>query len=494
MKSVKGKLKVFVKPLKKIRNATVVLVGGTYIISGIGYGFGNVNKTLERDYYEIVYDTDDLFEAVSNSDLENINYNALKNITSLRIDMSNSNYFNNLKYFNRLNKIEICNSQLLTDKDIELLNSLPLDEISLYFDRNYVLKNINNKFDLNRFRDKKIIKNITFNSSKASEEIDGIILLQYLDNYEYCNVEFIKYELINNSLDKVINDLDLSDRPNDFNNLLKIVHYVSKHVHYDQEILEYTKEHSYNLPTTKLYWKLLDYNNKSISKVVSNLEDYDKAGICTNYADFTLALCIKANICCNSVSGKYNDAEHSWNVVDITDYSNELNPITDTYYLDTTWFDTKDDLKHTTEEYLNNTSNEDLIDLKNSLLISRDAYLCSSYSINREYNSYFTDELDKNTIDNIYGTRVNQLRVFGFNALYSLLVYEGLTGLYAINQYMKKRNMIKELKPDKSKKKKDKVIEEIKINSEVKDEKKEKVKSLRKVFKKNKKEVKESNI
>lgn len=101
MKSVKGKLKVFVKPLKKIRNATVVLVGGTYIISGIGYGFGNVNKTLERDYYEIVYDTDDLFEAVSNSDLENINYNALKNITSLRIDMSNSNYFNNLKYFNR---------------------------------------------------------------------------------------------------------------------------------------------------------------------------------------------------------------------------------------------------------------------------------------------------------------------------------------------------------------------------------------------------------
>ena len=69
---MKGKLKVFVKPLKKIRNASIVLVGGTYIISSSIYGFNNINKTIERDYYELYYHTDDLFEAVANDDLENI--------------------------------------------------------------------------------------------------------------------------------------------------------------------------------------------------------------------------------------------------------------------------------------------------------------------------------------------------------------------------------------------------------------------------------------
>lgn len=484
---LKGRLKVFAKPLKKIRNATIVLVGGTYFISGATYGFGNVNKTLERDYYEVFYHTDDLFEAVSNGDLENINYDALKNIKSLRIDMTDSNYFDNLKYFTRLNRIEICNSQLLTDDDIELLNSLPLDEISLYFDRNYVLKNINNKFDLNRFRDKKIIKNITFNSTTANEEIDSIILLEYLINYDYCNLDLIKYELINNSLDNVIKEIEITDKPNDFMNLLKIMRYISKHVHYDEDILKYTKEHSYTLPISKKYWEILDYNKKSISKVVSNYENSDKPAICINYADLTLALCIKANISCNSVSGKYNGEEHSWNVVDITDYSNELSPKTESYYLDTTWFDTNLELKNFTEDYLNNVSMTDLKELKSNILITRGGYIGSSYDINRKYDSYLSGELTDGKIDNIYGTRVNQFRVFGFNALYSILVYEGLAGLYTLKQYLKKRNMIKELKPEKNSKKEE--IEE-KIDEEINKEntKNVKTKSLRKVFGRRKKQ------
>ena len=485
---MKGKLKVFVKPLKKIRNASIVLVGGTYILSSTMYGFNNVNKTIERDFYEIYYQTDDLFDALANDDLEHIDYDALSKVKSIRIDMVNANSFDNLKYFTNLNKIEICNSQLLTDKDIELLNYLPLEEINLYFDRNYVLKNINNKFDLNRFRDKKNINAIDFNNSTSSEEIDSIIFFEYLKNYENCNCKFIKYELLNDSLNKIIENLELKPIENDMDNLLKIVQYVSKHIHYDQDILDYNQKHSIMLPFCSEYWKLYDYNNKTISKVVSNNYDSDKPAICTNYSDYTLALCIKGKITSNSISGLYKNDEHSWNVVNINDYSDNLFfPNTYTYYLDTTWFDSNIDLKHKTDDYLEDKSYNELKDIKSKILITMNSDLSSDYIIDEDYDDYFNDNIVKSDINNIYGTRINQLRVFGFNALYSLLTYEGLSGIYILTQYLKKRKKIRDLKPEKKvkeKKNKEKQTEE-KLTIETTNEEK-KVKEKRRLFRRNK--------
>lgn len=428
--------------IKRLGKASVFLVGGTYLLSVASYGISNINNTLQRDYYEVVYQTKSLYKSVATGDLENINYDFLSKIKSIRIDMFDADYFDNLVYFTNLDAIEICNAELLTDENIELLNCLPLKEISLFFDKNYVLNNIDKKFDLDRFIDKRCIKNIAFNNSLASDEIDSIIFFEYLDNYKNCSVDFIKYEPLNDALDEIIEDLDLTDEEDDYNNLVKISNYVINHVHYDENVLNYTEKHQYITPFSSVYWDLLKYNKKTLSTVVSNRDNADKSAVCSNYADFTLALSIKGNIKSDTLTGKYNLQDHSWNVVEIKDNDN-----VNYYYLDTTWCDSNDIIKDKINNY----------DIDSSeLLIDINSDEGQSYKPNKEYDKFYDSHIFRSNMNNIYATRTNQIKVFGFNALYSILIYEGIEGLKLIKQLISNKLQMRKLKPNKEKKDKEK--------------------------------------
>ena len=445
------KLKAFKKTIKRIGIGGCVLVGGTYILSSMAYGFTSINNTIERDYYEIKYHTDDLFDAVSNEDLERIDYDALGKITSIRIDMIDAKYFSNLKYFTNLEKIEICNSQLLTDENIEQLNYLPLKEINLYFDRNYVLKNIDKKFDLNRFANKKSIKNITFNNSTNSDEIEGIIFYEYLENYDHLAVDFIKYEPLNDALDKVIDDLELTDCEDETEQVYKVAEYMVDHMHYDEEILDYTKQHkTITVFQYNLYKKLQKYNEKTLSRVVSNNPDSDKSCVCVNYSDLGLALLIKSGIKGNSVDGEYNSAAHAWNYANIDGHE---------CYIDFTRLDTSDNLKDTLHRYNEYGRKADYDLLNENVIIDFYNLESDKYSPNRDFYDYLAyNQTIKSDINNIYGTRDNQVKIFVFNALWSLLLYEGTCASLTLIRYIKEKIRIRANKPKKEKKAKIKRI------------------------------------
>ena len=438
------KLKIF-KGLKRVGIGSIVVVGGTYILSSTAYGFTRINNTIERDYYEIRYQTDDLFDAVANEDLERIDYDSLSKVKSIRIDMINANYFSNLKYFINLEKIEICNSQLLTDENIEQLNYLPLKEINLYFDRNYILKNMDKKFDLNRFRDKKNIKNITFNNSTNSDEIEGIIFYEYFENYDHLAVDFIKYEPLNDALNRVIEELDLEDCENETENVFKIAEYMANHMHYDREILDYTKEHK-NISIFKydLYKRLKKYNEKT-------------SCVCTNYTDLGLALLIKSNIKGNSVDGKYKESAHAWNFANIDGHD---------CYIDFTRLGVNDELKDTLQRYQEDKNEVDYNLLKENMIIDLYEIESDNYRPDKDFYNYkdYTNTI-KSDINNIYGTRDNQIKVFVFNALWSLLVFEGVQAGFTLKKFIKEKIRLRANKPKKENKAK---IRKIKKDKKVK--------------------------
>ena len=420
-------LKVFKKTLKRVSIGGVVLIGGTYMLSSYAYGFSSINNTIERDYYEIKYHTDELFDAVANEDLERINYDALGKVRSIRIDMVNANYFGNLKYFTNLEKIEICNSQLLTDENIEELNYLPLKEISLYFDRNYILKNMDKKFDLNRFINKKNIKNITFNNSTNSDEIEGIIFYEYLENYDNLAVDFIKYEPLNDALNKVIDDLNLEECETESEVVFRITEYITNHLHYDKEIYDYTRRHnSVSIFTPRLYNKLKKYNEKTISRVVSNREDSDKECVCTNYSDLGLALLIKAGIKSNTVDGTFDGTSHAWNYANVG--GNDC-------YIDFTRVDASENIKHVIKRYNDVKIKADYDYLKEKITIDLRSESSLDYKSDKDFFNFRNyDKTCKSDINNIYGTRDNQVKVFAFNALWSLLMYEGGLSLLLVRK------------------------------------------------------------
>lgn len=403
-------------------------IAGAYGITGATYGFNNLNKTLIRDYESIRYNKTKLVNHINENDLSNSDYSKLDKICFMRLDMSKERDLYYLKYFSNLKYIEIYNAQYLTDLEIEEINKSSALEINLYYDRTYVLKNIREKFDMSRFENKSKIKTIKFTDNTNNPEIDSIILFEYLTNYEDMNLDINKYELLNEKLDKIIDELDLDlETYNNIDNLLKITNYVLNKIEYDEKIQKYNREHNRMYSITPIYRKTVKYNEKSLSSILNT--DGEVSGICTNYADMILALSLKGNVCVNTVKGELNDDGHTWNVALFKDCE---------FYFDPTWLDSGEEFSNLLQNYLKSQTDEDFNKLLNYFVIDFNSDRGKNYIPDQDIEYYISDESKKFDKTFIYGTNVSQKSIL-LNSLNGFLAYEALCIIVIISEIINRK-------------------------------------------------------
>ena len=340
-------------------------------------------------------------------------------VTTLKLDMSNLNDSKDmisncpcLKY------VEIHNAQRIDDEMFELLNNQGLEEIHLIFNKQEVLKQVSTKqkFDLNRFNNKSIIKSVRFSSNEDNIELDSFIFLNYLYNYDDCNLEFIKYKYLDSIIEDIAAYLDLNyNYPEDMMNLIKIVNVEREYLKYDEEIYNYshTVDMESNADKDKtLYNKIEHYNKESLSSILdldkAELADHKRQinGICSNYQAFFTALCIKANIECYPICGTYTDTEHSaphsWNLIQLYD---------EYFLVDVTRFDSFEECNKLMDKYLQTFDPEDYKKLIYSVIYPLDSEIVSEYSSREVSIDSIKEGLLVEPVDSknkIYGTNVNK--------------------------------------------------------------------------------------
>ena len=173
MKHIRN-LKIRIKALLGIIADSVFLftMGGT--IGTIIYGKENAVKELSSSLHDVVLDTDidPLIELVD------------KITIAKKFDATNCDeLIDSINKMDNLNCVEIFNAQRLTDDAINALNNSGLKEVTLIFNREDTLRKYyaNNRFDLNKFSNKSIIKEVKF-SDTVGYEIDSFIFLNYFIN------------------------------------------------------------------------------------------------------------------------------------------------------------------------------------------------------------------------------------------------------------------------------------------------------------------------
>lgn len=146
-----------------------------------------------------------------------------------------------------------------------------------------------------------------------SNEILGILKENNV-NVTYDNYEKVKE--VNNKIDDIIADLNISNSSTDIEKLNAIISYILENYEYDSDIAELIRENkmenSYNTPF---------YANGMLTAIFEK-----NTQICGNYAAITTALSNRVGL------DVYNtmSSNHGWNIVKIGDYY---------YYLDTAWMD-----------------------------------------------------------------------------------------------------------------------------------------------------------
>ena len=429
----KNKLKLYRETFKTILTFSVI---GAYGITGFSHGFNNLNKTLIRDYESIRYNKNKLIDHIEEDNLTKKDINSLDKICFLKLDMSEEKDLYYLKYFTNLKYLEIYNADYLTDLMIEEINNSTVEEINLYFDRTYAIKNIRNKFDLSRFKDKSKIKNVYFSDNSNSKEIDSIILFEYLTNYEGFNLDIYKYEELNNKLDNIIEELDLDlETYNNIDNLFKITKYVLDKINYDKKVSEYNSKHNKMYIFTPIYRKTVNYNENSLSLILDS--DLEADGVCTNYSDLELALSLKGNVCVNTVRGEFNQIGHVWNVALFKDYQ---------FYFDTSYLDTSDKFSTLLSKYLETHSDEDFKKIVDYFVIDFKSERGVNYKTDLPLKYYTDDELDKTNKHYIYGTDASEFEIL-FNAFKGFLSFELLCCIVVISEIIKRK--IKDKKDNK---------------------------------------------
>ena len=271
------------------------LSDGTYINKAT-----NTNKLVDR------YVTYEKLEKLEEADIH-------MNITK---DMSFLEKCPNLKTLN------IFNSELLTDEDIELINNSNLDKIVLSFDYKNIRNNRENKFDISRFK-----KDVVINNSLYSflDDLDQLVFYNYFVNknddifIDKNNLESIKS--MDNYLNEVIDEYDIKNAKDDKEKVLLISDFICSTLSYDKEVSDSIREYTNNLieqekNTYEPTEKSEEYNYNSISSIV-NQDSEKKDGICINYASLFDIMCYKTGVKSRKVEGIDTSVNigHAWNIV-----------------------------------------------------------------------------------------------------------------------------------------------------------------------------------
>ena len=380
-------------------------------------GLGLLKDTviLENDINSIVCEID-------NDALTNFNYN---HITAVRLDASEHDFKEKLEKYNNLSSIEILNAQDLDDNKIEVINEKNLDEIHLIFNRYGVLRkkgaihSASSTFDLNRFNNKQAIKSIKF-SQPDNKEMNSVIFLNYLINYEDLNLGIEKYKYIDDIFDNMVNDLDLSSWSEDMMNLIKIANFEINYLEYDPEELEYLETHKDKTQDKEMFNLLKRYNQESLTMILDpnkmSVVDYTRQikAICANFQDMFLILCIKSGIECYPIDGLYVDENgadaHGWNMIRFQG----------SYYLiDLTYFDSFDELNELMNSFMKTTDPDDYQKLCNSLLIPLNREQAKDYVSDENLTEIMLGAVDDKDYSNIYGTNYKKqlFKLFGLSTV-----------------------------------------------------------------------------
>lgn len=371
-------LRINEKAFKKIKNKTLkmfaTVASATYIMTGINVGFETLNDTIKCDYYDFIYNIDeDLIQPLYNNDFNSIDYDKFSKITILSVDMATTYDLGFLKYCSNLKKIEIINAQLLNDLHIDELNETTIKEYILMFDKNSVIKDIYNGFDLNRFAHKDYIKQLSFIDS-SNEEMDSIILYEYLKNIEGICCD-IKYKEINSKLDNIIDSLNLSGYQGNVVDLIEIINYIVMHFNYDEQVNNYMDEYSKFKKFDKTYNKIVAYNKNPLLPILDVNDNSEVDIICANYSSIFTTLCLKGGIKNYEIEGDYDGIGHKWNLIK---FENNY------YYIDLTYIDSSLEIKNALNIFRQERTIESYYNLINQIFIP----------VNSEYAKYYSPTID----------------------------------------------------------------------------------------------------
>lgn len=408
-----------------------------------------VNQEIESNIEDLLLgDEDDINNYLNSSNNSYLDGLLLKNRNIVSIDMYKLLDLSNLKDFKNLSTLEIKNAQLLSNNDINIINQLDLDDIYLKFSFNDIIRNINNKFDFNRFKDKSLIKTITYTNVGNLYEYHVVVLCNYFENYDNIScLDLREYEKVNNKIDSIIENIGLEENDTEFRKIIKNYLYVSKHIDYDplvRDMLNLEKNYdNLNYDEKKFYLDNMnkvdkltaDYNIYSLSSIIDNKNTIEN-GVCINFSNFFSILCLKEGIPMYCVDGIVNNTGHSWNL-----YYSDL--AIDPVYIDCTFLDHSYILIEEIQKYLYDPSNALYKKICDDMFVSTksDSIYSAAFDvetfIDRKYKGY-----------NVIGTSYphdNLLVILG-TMLYYLLIELGILKYQDERDKIAQKNDIEELK------------------------------------------------
>lgn len=244
-----------------------------------------------------------------------INTRTLSKLTEIQFSAVDTNDYSFLNYCTDLRTLKISEPFLLSDKEIDLLNSFDYD-IEIVLDSKSVDYLSFSDVDLNKLNNWKFV----LDSTKEEEVV-------LLDKYESKLIESLGEEEVNslkelNSwLDEIISKLEISSTDDEYDKVLKISYYLCSHLTYDVDV---ASTDDFDIKHVKLSNK---YNRNPLLSLKEQTDengiDSNMIGICINYATLFNTLCRKCDVKSIRVTGDRDDygIGHAWNKVI---YSNNI--------------------------------------------------------------------------------------------------------------------------------------------------------------------------
>ena len=315
---------------KNMKIKSLRLFIGISIFGGLSSAYLMKDKNKEyvvkvsENFKNSIYDDNNLLkqnEDTKNKNFEdkNITNKTIKKITKLEIDMDKNNDLLMLLDCVSVNKLKISNAQELTSKDIEVINKSSIENIYLSFNQNGVILKNKEKFDIARFKNKNIkIDNDILNF----DEVKNIIFLNYIENAvksQFNILNYDKYKKIDDNLNKILKDLKVDQIADDWDKTLVIANYICDHLFYDKTLKEYISKNDSFIANSIEKEKAQEYNDNTISSVLSSDIYLQTEGICINYSSLFTSLCYKSGIEIYNVTGIDKDINyaHAYNLIKV---------------------------------------------------------------------------------------------------------------------------------------------------------------------------------
>ena len=389
------------------------------------------NKDFPEPNYELVKIKNN---GICNSDTYDLSINEdnlSRYVKSLKIDASNLEDLDILKYTPNIETLRIENYELLTDEQFNIIENLNhLKKLDIIVNQKTITENPDYKIDLSNFKSLEKANISYLSLFSKTEEIDNVLLYKVIKGNkdikigisDLDNEDVDKIKKWDKSLEDLIASFHFSDNESDIEKISTLCLYVCDKIKYDQQVSDDISEYGANdLPEDSLN-KVLEYNEKLLSTILSSKENEEVDGVCCNYATLLHILSNYSGISLKYETGIYETpnelAGHAWNTYE-EDGEN--------YIIDPTKIDNNQIIRNVLEVLYNNMSEESITDIKR-LIFDKEEYATwykpsshNDYIKEQKYDDNRMDYINYNefTFRNYKGLKAN-----GYNILFlTTLVY-----------------------------------------------------------------------